>query len=67
MATISKPIGVWISKNRVISRLGTASLLDKIDTELLKIIPSDSKNVLQKNSDIMQLTTDLSLANHRKT
>ena len=51
----------WVSKNRVISKLGVVSsnILDKIDTALLKLIPSYKRAILQKDSEIARLTAEL--------
>lgn len=47
----------WISKNRVISMLGTTSsqILNKIDSLLLKSIPLHSKLLLEKDNKIDSL------------
>lgn len=47
----------WISKNRVLSKLGTvsSSILDKIDNQLLNLIPTHRKMLLQKDAEITQL------------
>lgn len=54
----------WVSKNRVISSMGAASsrVLTLIDQELLKLIPSYKLEVLQKNSLIEQLQSQLDTA-----
>jgi len=50
----------WISKNRVLSVIGntTSSILDKIDEELLKIIPSYQKKIFEKESLINKLAAE---------
>lgn len=55
----------WISKNRVISALGTASsnILDSVDHKMLKLIPTYGKTIIQKIADITQLQSDLVTAN----
>lgn len=52
----------WVSKNRVLSKLGTvsSSILDKIDNQLLNLIPTHQKIIYQKNVEIKQLKEDLS-------
>ena len=50
----------WISKNRVLSVIGTTSstILDKIDEELLKTIPSYQKKLLEKDNLINKLEAE---------
>lgn len=57
----------WISKNRVISSIGTASsrVLNLIDQELLKLIPSHKLEIHKKDSLISQLQSQLDIANTR--
>ncbi len=54
----------WVSKNRVISILGTVSsiILDQIDNNMLQMIPTYNKLNIQKDNEITQLQTDLSTA-----
>lgn len=54
----------WISKNRVLTKLGTvsSSILDKIDNQLLNLIPLHKKIIIQKENEIKQLKNDLSAA-----
>ena len=56
----------WISKNRVISKLGqvSAPILDKIDNAILQLIPTYNKTIMQKDNEISQLQSDLSIANN---
>ena len=50
----------WISKNRVLSVIGstTSSILDKIDEELLKLIPSHYKKLSEKEVQIQKYETE---------
>jgi len=50
----------WISKNRVLSVIGstTSSILDKIDEELLKLIPSHYKKISEKEVQIQKYETE---------
>ena len=50
----------WISKNRVLSIIGntSSSTLDKIDEELLTIIPSHQKKLLEKENLINKLEAE---------
>lgn len=52
----------WVSKNRVLSKLGTtsSSILDKIDNQLLNLIPSHQKILLQKDAEINLLKENIS-------
>ncbi len=46
----------WISKNRVLSVIGTTSscILDKIDEKLLKLIPSHNKKLFEKEVQLQK-------------
>lgn len=50
----------WISKNRVLSVIGNTSsaILDKIDEELLKLIPSHYKKLSEKEKQISTLEAE---------
>ena len=57
----------WISKNRVISSIGSVSsrILNLIDLEFLKLIPSYKLEIHKKDSLISQLQSQLDIANTR--
>lgn len=51
----------WVHKNRIISPVGhvNGSLLDKIDREMLSIIPSYKLEIAKLNADIVQKQADI--------
>lgn len=52
----------WISKNRVVSTIGkvSSSVLDSIDNELLKLIPSHTKQLLEKEQELSEQKEEIS-------